>query len=528
MNETLEYLQTFARFPFALHKFLQHRLTVDQAKQIVRERMERRDENFLRIVETSVYGYPHSPYLPLLKMAGCELGDLCALVKHQGLENALRQLRAAGVYITFEEFKGRKPIIRNGTTIPVTSRDFDNPFAQHHYTLQTGGSTGLSMQVNQALDFVAASAPHQLVLLSAHGMLNQPTARWGLALPADTLEGFFQQVLFNQPARRWFTPTGWRDSRYWYKYSPATLYLVTWARILGASIPFPKVVLPDQAIIVAKWMREMLDRHGHCLLFTSVSRAVRVCLAAEQTGFNLSGALFRAGGEPLTPGKASVIQRTGARVTTSYASAEAGAIGLGCARADDPSDVHFLHDAFALITHPYPVPHTDMTVPAFNLTMLLDSTPKIMLNLQYDDYGIIEERHCGCEFDACGYTTHLREIRSYSKLVGEGATLIGNDMIQIIEQILPERFGGSPLDYQLMEQENEQGLVRLYLLIHPRIEIADENQVLETIYHALSNSSPMADAARTVWQPSQTIQIKRQIPLLTAGGKLMPLYIHRK
>ena len=33
MGETLEYLQTFARFPFALRRFLQHRLTLDEAKK---------------------------------------------------------------------------------------------------------------------------------------------------------------------------------------------------------------------------------------------------------------------------------------------------------------------------------------------------------------------------------------------------------------------------------------------------------------------------------------------------------------
>ena len=43
MNETLEYLQTFARFPFALRHFLKQRLTLDEAKQIVRERMEHPD-----------------------------------------------------------------------------------------------------------------------------------------------------------------------------------------------------------------------------------------------------------------------------------------------------------------------------------------------------------------------------------------------------------------------------------------------------------------------------------------------------
>ena len=63
-------------------------------------------------------------------------------------------------------------------------------------------------------------------------------------------------------------------------------------------------------------------------------------------------------------------------------------------------------------------------------TSLLPATPKIMLNVQLDDYGLIEERHCGCPLESFGYTTHLRQIRSYSKLTGAGVTLIGTEMVR--------------------------------------------------------------------------------------------------
>jgi hypothetical protein len=106
-------------------------------------------------------------------------------------------------------------------------------------------------------------------------------------------------------------------------------------------------------------------------------------------------------------------------------------------------------------------------------------------------------------------------------------TLIGNDMLRILEEILPARFGGSPLDYQLTEQEDARGLTRLYLVISPRIEIADEQQVIETVLNTLSESSPMGDAARGVWQQAGTLQIKRMEPMLTNRGKLLPLHIER-
>jgi hypothetical protein len=41
------------------------------------------------------------------------------MVRNQGLEEALRALREARVYVTFEEFKGREPMVRHGQLIPV-------------------------------------------------------------------------------------------------------------------------------------------------------------------------------------------------------------------------------------------------------------------------------------------------------------------------------------------------------------------------------------------------------------------------
>jgi hypothetical protein len=183
-----------------------------------------------------------------------------------------------------------------------------------------------------------------------------------------------------------------------------------------------------------------------------------------------------------------------------------------------------------MITFPYQIESVGVTVQAFNLTTLLDSSSKVMLNYQSDDYGSLEERKCGCRLEAYGYTTHLHHVRSYSKLVGEGVTLIGNEMLRILEQVLPERlerFGGSPLDYQLMEEEDDQGFTRLFLLISPRVAIQSEQDVVKTIYDALRESSPMADAARNVWEQAKTLRVKRMEPIWTARGKLLPLHLER-
>lgn len=528
MSETLDYLSMFARFPLALRRASRHRVTLDGARRLVRQRMEQREANFLRIVERSVYGYPRSPYLGLLKQAGCEFPDVRALVKQKGLEGALRELRAEGVYVEFEEFKGRRPIIRNGTTIPVSARDFDNPFARRELTLQTGGSTGLATAVNQDLDYLAATAPYQALVLSAHGAFGAPSALWSPIFPGSALRGIIQRAFFGSLPQRWFSPTGWRDSRYWLKYDLATFYMFGCMRLGGMRVPMPERVRPDQALVIARALAALVKQQGRALLYTGVSRALRVCLAAEEAGVDLSGTFIRVRGEPVTDAKTEAMRRVGAHPIPGYGMTETGGVALGCARPTDVSDVHLLRDAFALISHPYCVQPIGVTVPAFNLTTLLDTAPKLMLNVQVDDYGIVEERACGCELESYGYCTHLRDIHSYSKLVGEGVTLIGNEMLRILEEVLPARFGGSALDYQLLEQEDAQGFTRLYLLIHPRVPIADEQQVIETIHRALRESSPMADAARGVWQQVRTLQIKRMEPVWTQRAKLMPLHIQRR
>lgn len=533
MGETFEYFKMFARFPFVLQGFLRHRLTLAEAEQIVRERMAQRRENFLAMAQRAIYAYPASPYFKLLQSAGCECADLAALVQEKGVEGALCDLRAAGVYVTYEEFKGRKPIERGSTTIPVTARDFDNPIARRDFTSETSGSTGLATMVNQDLDNLAATAPESMVTYAAHQVLDAPVMMWGQFLPGPGLRNIFQSAYMGKSVEHWFAPTGWRDSKYWYKYSTATLYMLGWARVLGLPAPIPQIVRYEQVEIVARYLAALLKQHRRVLVFGAVGRALRICLAAAEQGLDLSGAVLRTGGEPITPAKAAAIERVGARLLPGYVSTETGNIAWGCANPREPGDFHLLTDEYALITHPYAIPAFDTTVPAFNLTSLLDSAPKILFNTQVDDYGIVEERGvhtanaCGCGLEAYGYTTHLRQIRSYSKLVGEGVTLIGNEMLDILENVLPAQFGGTPIDYQLQEQEDDKGLTRVYLVIDPRVEIADEQAVIRRVLKALRDASPMADAARTVWQQTQTIQIKRAKPILTANGKLLPLHIQR-
>lgn len=524
----LEELKMYSRFTAGLRSYLSHRLTLEEAERIVRERMQRREENFLRLLRGAVYGYPDSPYLGLLQQAGCELGDVERMVRNEGLEGALRTLRDAGVYVPFEQFKGRAPLEVNGRVLANRAEDFDNPYLARHFYSETGGSTGRASRNTHDLDHHAALAPHHMLTRAAHGVLDAPSAIWRGILPDGSgIGNVLRPARFGHIPEQWFSQVPWWDSRRSIKYSLATAYFVVAARVMGTFIPWPQYVPIHRAEMVARWIASTVRAGSKAFLAAPVSRAVRVALAAQEAGIDLAGAVFMIAGEPVTTAKVRAIELSGIRCFPTYGMSEVGRLGMGCAHPRDCTDVHLLKDAFALITHPHSVDGNGTVVPAFNITTLLSTTPKIMLNVVADDYGIVEERRCGCPLDALGFTTHLRQIYSASKLTGEGVTMLGSEMLRIIEEVLPDRFGGSPLDYQWLEEEDDQGFTRLYLVISPRVTIVDEGEVVKTVLGSMSRSSNGADAARIVWKQAGTLMIRRAEPAWTARGKLLPLRVNK-
>ena len=451
-------LKMYGRFAWGLRGFLKHTITLDEAKAIIKKRMEEREINFLRLVRKGIFGYPKSPYLPLMKLAQCRMGDIENTVKTKGLEGTLYALREAGVYITFEEFKGREPMVRNGQVFPVQAHDFDNPFLSHYYHSESGGTTGAGTRIATDLDHLVAQTPRMMLAYDAHGLFDVPTAFWYGILPDHTgINNMLRNALSGRVAEKWFSPITKQNFKPSLKNRLATQYIIAIARLVGIPIPQPETVPLDQAIVIARWAAKTLETHGACLIRTHISMAVRICIAAGEERLNLTGATFMGGGEPPTPAKVAQITRRGARWVPTYFFTEAGAVGVGCVRPLDENDLHFFKDALAMIQFPSQVPGTEMVVDAFCFTTLLPPAPKIMLNVAIDDYGTIERRSCGCPLESYGFTDHLCHVRSFRKLTGGGVTLVGSEMVHILEEVLPARFGGNPLDYQLLEEEDEQG-----------------------------------------------------------------------
>jgi len=516
-------LRMYGRFVLGLPGFLsRERVTVEEAKAAVRRDLAARDANFLTLVRRGIFDNPRSPYLPLLQLAGCEAGDIESAVRRRGLEPALEELRRAGVYFTFEEYKGRRPVVRGGVTINVDEHDFDNPLTRKALEGRTGGSTGAGMRVSTDLDDIEAQVPVLMLVRWGHGLLGIPSALWKGAPPDPVGVGVYLRAARwrGQPVR-WFTPVTQQMHRPALRFRLAMEYVLAMSRLCGVPCPRPEPLPLADAVVLARWAADAVRAHGGCEIVCTVSLAVRVSVAAGEAGIDLSGTAFYGGGEPFTEAKHDAIARVGARFVSLFISEDAGPMGIQCGVPSEVGDHHLLDNGIALIQHPREVLDSGVEVDAFYLTSLRPLASKLLLNVESDDYGIVEERACTCPFGELGFRRHLRRIRSFGKLTGEGVTLVGTEMVRILEEVLPERFTGSPQDFQLVEEEDDAtGFTRLTLLVHPRLEIAREQDVIETMLGALTRSSISADLARTFWQQAETFRIRRQEPVWTAPGKM--------
>jgi hypothetical protein len=514
---------TYPRIVGRLDAFLRHRKTLLQSKALIRHRLETREERFLRSAARNIYGYTRSPYLPLLRQAGCELGDLQQAVRQRGLEGALRSLRDAGVYLTFEEFKGWVDVTRGTLSFRVRDQDFDNPSVRPEVDIRTGGTRSTGSRVLLNLSFIAEQrAPSYDVMLAAIGAQDVPTVIWFSGFPAGPgIVAWLALAHLGRPATRWFS----KNDPFGPTVAPRHRFLVSAARTLGRlrglDLPAPEFAPVTASATVLDTLLILRRRRGRAALITSPSAAVRLAGLAHRWGESLENVHLLLGSEPLTAGKAEEIRGTGATTGTMYVFTEGGAVGGACGDPGWADDMHFLEDCFALILNRRTMDAGEYD--AFMFTSLLDSAPKIMLNVESDDFGRFESRRCTCPWGELGLHQHVGAVRSFTKLKGEGSTVLGTNCIQILEEVLPREFGGRSIDYQLLEAEDEQHLTRLFLLVSPHLGPIDEQALLARFVSALK----VTDAPRgmpTLWSQAQTIRVVRQDPVPTRTGKLLPFH----
>lgn len=519
----LDEFRAGADLVLSLPRYLRHPVDPARGRAVLRRRLERRTDDFLDLARRTIFARPTSPYNALMRAAGCELGDLVRMVRVDGLEGALRTLYERGVYLTVEEFKGRRPTVRGSTSLSFDVGELRNPLASWHIMTHSSGSRGARTPIPIDLANVRDRAVNAGLHMDARGGSDWVYGIWGFpgGWPLNRILQYDFHAHRGNPIVRWFMMSDESASSTLRSRYAATAYALHVAgKIARVPIPLPEPVMIDDPLPVARWVSNVLRSgqtpHLHCF----VTWAVRLCEAAHSAGIDLSGLKMMCGGEPLTPARRAILDRAGVAVVPLYGTDEVGGlIGHGCLSPETADDNHHYHDLNAVIHAGKTAPHQALPPDGILLTTLRRTASLILLNVSMGDRADLNQRRCGCPVESVGWPVHLQNIRSFEKLSLGGMTLLDSDVINILEQVLPGRFGGGPTDYQLLEQELDDGKSRLTVLINPTVGPVDESAVGACLLDAIGALDGGRRAAY-LWQQAGMLRVSREEPRRTASGKV--------
>ena len=503
-----------ARFALNLKPFLRQTSSIEEGKTVIRDRMQARDRALVEIVKRFVFDNHRSPYRKLFQAAGCELADVEKLTRQEGVEGSLQKLAQAGVYVTFDEFKGRRAAVRGSQTFHFRDTDFNNLLMTGHYRASSGGSGGRPSRITIDLDYLADRVPLWAIWFEVHDLVSSPLVfltpfHHGMVNLQLICAGFGNRFV------KWFATASGGSL----PYRLTSAYLHALMRRAGG-FPKPEFVSSTDFVQIGDYLTRLTRGGLRPAVNTSPSQAIRVCLATLARGESLRGTTFLLGYEPLTPARRQTIEASGATVAMTYGFSEGGTVGQQCRYPAQADDVHIALDAFAVVTRRREV--QGEMVDALALTALRPTAPKVLLNAEIGDQAIVETRTCGCPFDELGYVKHLHTIRSFEKLTGLGVTFAGADLFRLLEEKLPKKFGGNATDYQLIEEQDSRGLPRYSLIVSPEVGVVDEKALVAAFLEGLAEMRRYYRFMVNEWSEARLVRVVRRPPLETAAGKLLP------
>jgi hypothetical protein len=513
----------------SLRKFFRERITVEQAEEEIKRALERREERFLQMADAQIYQRFGSPYLRLLKHAGCELSDLRAHVSHHGLEKTLEQLAREGVYLTSDEFKGKKEVARAGRSFRVLPRDFESLNELSGFVTQSSGTRNRPVQSIVDLGYLSLRALATAVFFSAHDLFSYSHAMYDAMLPgAGGVNNLLIYAKLGLSTDRWFArqvPVHNRLERL-YHYS-ASYLVVLMGKCFGPGFPKPELVDIADVRRIVRWASEQLRERKTCCITSAASNAVRIARIAEEMGESLEGVKFIVSGEPLTDAKRTAIERAGATVTSRFSCGPGILVGFGCGNPRYTDHIHVNQHMMALIRHPRSLANGGPPIHPLLLTTLYPSPPQLLLNVESGDYATLASSDCGCTLEKVGFALRIHHIRSFEKFTSEGMNYFYGDLYELFEKILPVEFGGGPGDYQLAEEEDENGQTRLTLRVHPQVGEIDQQKLLSRLHERLARGSRGNEFQTRIWERAGTLRVSREAPYASSRGKILPLQIQR-
>jgi hypothetical protein len=512
----------------SVRRFLSEPITLERAKEELRASVADREERFLGLVRARVYARPPSPFLKLLERCGCDYADLEHQVRRYGLEATLERLAVEGVYLTAEEAKGKKEVVRGSESFRVDPRSLENTEMSAHYFSQSSGTSNRPTRSAVSLDRLAIWALIGGVFCAAHDLFSCSHAVYDAVLPAG---GGLRNLLINAKigiaTDRWFARSVGQMTLGGRYYHFMTRLIVRAGKSAGRSLPMPEFIGVDDTGRIVDWVRDESRRGKRCCITTSASNAVRIARVAAETAVSLEGTTFLASGEPLTPTKRELIERVGAVAIPMYGFEDlAVRVGYGCARPARTDEMHVNRQGLAVIAHARALADGSDIRPLL-FTSLQPLSPRFFLNVENGDYATLSQRDCGCLLENAGFTLHIHDVRSFEKFTSEGMNYFYGDLFELFEKTLPMEFGGGAGDYQLVEEEDTGGQTRLTLLVHPAVDGIDETKLIARLTEALAAGRNGERFMSGVWRRAGTFRVVREPPRASTRGKILPLHIAR-
>ena len=488
------------------------------AEAMLRDQFLHREEHFLHLAEHVIFAQPDHPYHRMFRHAGCAYSDLAHQVKTDGLEVTLLQLRHAGVYLSHDEFKGKVPVVRGGESFSVKPSTFQNPLVTGWMQSSSSGSRGAPVRSAQSTLFKLHREAYSMLRIQEFGLAARAQVEVKAILPSTSgLNPALRAKRLGTRLERWFVPGSNPH------YRLATAAMVTIGNLLGAGAPYPRYLPPNDFSPVVDFVAQRQATGQLCSLRGFASPLSRIAACARERGVALDGAYFFTGGEPLTPAKRSLIESTGAEAYPSYATSEVGHIGEACRQIRTGNCVHVFEDSIAAISFRRKTPLYGVEVDSLHFSTLLPYAPYVFVNVEMDDVGVLSRSVCDCVYGRLGFTLHVADIGSFGKLTGQGVTLVGTDLVRILEESLPARLGGAPGDYQLVETDSG-GQTDLQLYISPRTGVVDPARA-RAVFLELLKSCYGGSLADRLWGYSEGFRVILAEPLSTGSGKVHPLHL---
>jgi hypothetical protein len=462
-----------------------------------------------------------------MRNAGVTPADVAERVERDGVEATLSELFRSGVYLTVEELKGHRPVTRGGLEFELDRSTLINPHAVVHGISETSGSRGPRTPVPIDLASIADHAVNTQLALAAHGGNEWRHAHYG-APGGTAVSNPLEHAKAGRPPDRWFTPVELSAPGLSARYRIGSAVLRIGSALAGVPLPGPTLApIRDPAPIV-RWIERELTGGRTPHVWTFASSAVLICRAAVESGADVRGARFTAGGEPTTAARRAAIEAAGAVVLPRMGTTETDIVSYACGEPRAPDDMHFFEDRLAAIQPGREGTRAGLPPAAVLLTTLLPTAPTLLLNVSLGDQAVLERRSCGCPMEDEGWSLHIHHVRSFEKLVTGGISLLDVDVVRVLEEVLPSRFGGQPTDYQLVERlDGDDGRPDVRLLVHPSLGAIAESAVIDTFLDAIGGDSGGQRMMALQWRSGGVLAIERRAPLRTASGKILHLHSER-